>query len=75
MRLSIFDSGHRQRARLFFAMTDGPAADLALIDRYHLFHAARADLLRRLGRPDEAAAVDRRFLAGRLQALNTPESS
>jgi RNA polymerase sigma-70 factor (ECF subfamily) len=75
------------------AMTDGPAAGLALIDRiggldrYHLFHAARADLLRRLDRPDEAAAAyrrahelaatpaDRRFLAGRLHALDTPESS
>jgi RNA polymerase sigma-70 factor (ECF subfamily) len=40
----------------------GPAAALALIDeldleRYHAFHAARADLLRRLGRTDEAAAA------------------
>jgi RNA polymerase sigma factor (sigma-70 family) len=71
------------------AMTDGPAAGLALIDgiegldRYHLLHAARADLLRRLGRTDEAAAAyrrahelatnpaDRRFLAGRLLALDS----
>ena len=71
------------------AMTDGPDAGLALIDRidglerYHLMHAARADLLRRLGRFDEAAdayrrahelaanPADRRFLAGRLQALDT----
>lgn len=61
---------------------------LALIDRidglarYHLWHAARADLLRRLGRADEAAAAyrrahelaatpaDRRFLAGRLRELD-----
>jgi len=74
------------------AMTDGPATGLALIDRiagldrYHLRHAARADLLRRLGRTAEAAAAyrrahelspdpaDRRFLAGRLHALDTPES-
>jgi RNA polymerase sigma-70 factor (ECF subfamily) len=38
----------------------GPAAALALVDRldldgYYLFHAIRADLLRRLGRPAEAA--------------------
>jgi RNA polymerase sigma-70 factor (ECF subfamily) len=38
----------------------GPAAALALVDGidlggYHLFHAIRADLLRRLGRADEAA--------------------
>ncbi|MES9538051.1 sigma-70 family RNA polymerase sigma factor [Actinomadura sp. NPDC000600] len=66
------------------AMADGPSAGLALVDRiegldgYHLLHATRADLLRRLGRPDEAAAAyrealalarteaDRRYLARRL---------
>jgi RNA polymerase sigma-70 factor (ECF subfamily) len=46
------------------AMADGPDAGLALIDGiaetgeldgYHLLHAARADLLRRAGRLDEAA--------------------
>jgi RNA polymerase sigma-70 factor (ECF subfamily) len=44
------------------AMADGPVAGLPLIDAvggdldgYHLFHAARADLLRRLGRSGEAA--------------------
>jgi RNA polymerase sigma-70 factor, ECF subfamily len=41
------------------AEVDGPAAALALVDGldlsgYHLFHAIRADLLRRLGRPAEA---------------------
>jgi RNA polymerase sigma-70 factor (ECF subfamily) len=43
------------------AMADGPAAGLPLIDAladdlsgYHLFHAARADLLRRLGRLNAA---------------------
>ncbi len=43
---------------------DGPAAGLALVDGlhdalggHHLFHATRADLLRRLGRPEEAAAA------------------
>jgi RNA polymerase sigma-70 factor (ECF subfamily) len=54
------------------AEVDGPAAALALVDglsgpeldRYHLFHAIRADLLRRVGRQDEAAqayaaAIDR----------------
>ena len=40
----------------------GPADALALVDdlaldRYHLFHAIRADLLRRLGRSAEAAAA------------------
>jgi len=42
------------------AEVSGPAAGLALVEgldlsRQHLFHAVRADLLRRLGRPDEAA--------------------
>jgi RNA polymerase sigma-70 factor, ECF subfamily len=43
----------------------GPAAGLAAVDDlrspaldgYYLFHAARADLLRRLGRDEEAAAA------------------
>jgi RNA polymerase sigma-70 factor (ECF subfamily) len=69
------------------AMADGPEAGLRLLDQlvarrllpgYHLLPAARADLLRRLGRRDEAAAAyrealalvgneaERRFLAGRL---------
>jgi RNA polymerase sigma-70 factor (ECF subfamily) len=44
------------------AEVDGPAAALALVDpldlgRYHLYHAVRADLLRRLGRGAEAAAA------------------
>lgn len=51
------------------AMADGPAAGLALADRiegldgYYLLHAARADLLRRLDRADEAAAAYERALA------------
>lgn len=51
------------------AMADGPDRALPLVDAlaaeldtYHLFHAARADLLRRLGRGDEAAAAYRRAL-------------
>ena len=41
---------------------EGPEAALALVDAldldgYHVFHAVRADLLRRLGRADEAAAA------------------
>ena len=72
------------------AMVDGPSAALALVDRlapsgdldrYHLFHAARADLLRRLGRTADAAAsygralalvtndAERRFLERRLDEL------
>ncbi len=46
------------------AEVEGPAAALALIlahgrdlDRYYLFHAIRADLLRRLGRKADAAAA------------------
>ena len=44
------------------AEVHGPAAALSLtdqlgLDSYHLFHATRADLLRRLGRPGEAAAA------------------
>jgi RNA polymerase sigma-70 factor, ECF subfamily len=69
------------------AMADGPAAGLRLVDQledsgalsgYHLLPATRADLLRRLGRNDEAAAAyrvaidlaagdaDRRYLTRRL---------
>jgi RNA polymerase sigma-70 factor (ECF subfamily) len=72
------------------AMRDGPSAGLALIDallargdlkNYHLAHAARADLCRRLGRTTEARAAyqraleltrqepERRFLARRLEEL------
>jgi len=32
------------------------------LDRYHLFHATRGELLRALGRPDEARDADRRAL-------------
>jgi RNA polymerase sigma-70 factor, ECF subfamily len=51
------------------AMAEGPATGLDLVeripglDRYHLLHAARADLLRRLGRTDEAASAYARALA------------
>ena len=72
------------------AMRDGPSAGLALIDAilgrgdlsdYHLAHAARADLCRRLGRRAEARASyeralsltaqepERRFLERRLAEL------
>jgi RNA polymerase sigma factor (sigma-70 family) len=34
----------------------------AALDRYHLFHATRAELLRELGRPDDARAADTRAL-------------
>ena len=54
------------------AMADGPLAGLEQIDRlaatgalddYHLLHAARGDLLRRLGRSRPAADAYRRALA------------
>jgi RNA polymerase sigma-70 factor, ECF subfamily len=75
------------------AMRDGPATGLALIDAilvrgrldtYPLAHAARADLLRRLGRTAEARAAyqralalgnqepQRRFLRRRLRELGRP---
>jgi RNA polymerase sigma-70 factor (ECF subfamily) len=69
------------------ALSRGPAAGLAVVDsieglaRFHLWHSTRADLLRRLGRPAEAAdayrsalacdpsAAERRFLRRRLDDL------
>ena len=65
------------------AEVQGPAAALTLVDgldldRYYLYHAIRADLLRRLARPAEAAqaysealaltanAAERAYLAARL---------
>ena len=70
------------------SMAEGPAAALPLVDElesalgsYHLFHATRADLLRRLARNEEAIAAydrahelaqseaDRRFLAARIRGL------
>src|SRR5204862_5753262 len=51
------------------AMAEGPDTGLSLIDQieglddYYLLHAARADLLRRSGRRNEAAASYRRALA------------
>jgi RNA polymerase sigma-70 factor (ECF subfamily) len=55
---------------LALAELRGPAAGLAAIetlgdrlDGYHLFHAARGELLRRLGRDAEAREADRRALA------------
>jgi RNA polymerase sigma-70 factor (ECF subfamily) len=51
------------------AMVDGPQQGLMLIDElgrdldnYHLFHAARADLLRRKGSLEESATSYRRAL-------------
>jgi len=73
------------------AMRDGPEAGLTLIDEilargdlasYHLAHAARADLCRRLGRNVDARIAyqralefvslepERRFLEQRLQSLS-----
>jgi len=51
------------------SMATGPEAALPLVDElsgplagYHLWHATRADLLRRLGRRDEAAAAYQKAL-------------
>jgi RNA polymerase sigma-70 factor (ECF subfamily) len=75
------------------AEVQGPAAALTLVDalaldRYYLYHAIRADLLRRLGRPEEAAhayeialaltgnAAERAYLAARLaEARRRSEST
>ena len=75
------------------AMADGPGPALALVDNlsatdnlanYHLLHAARADLLRRLGSSVEAAKSyqralalvtndsERRFLERRLREVQSP---
>ncbi|GAA2308419.1 RNA polymerase subunit sigma-24 [Streptomyces caniferus] len=68
------------------AEVEGPQEALALVDglrldRYHVFHAVRADLLRRLGRTTEAAlayekasartenAAERHFLERRRRSL------
>jgi RNA polymerase sigma-70 factor (ECF subfamily) len=76
------------------AMVEGPAAGLDLmdtlaasgtLDSYHLLHAARGDLLRRLGRAPEAAVAYRRalelatnpveqtFLSHRLSEVDPPD--
>ncbi len=57
------------------AEVEGPAAALTLLDRldlsgYYLFHAIRADLLRRLGRTTEAALA---YEAAIARAENTAE--
>jgi len=50
------------------AMAEGPEHGLALmdtiegLDAYHLLHSARADLLRRLGRAEDARAAYQRAL-------------
>lgn len=72
------------------AEVDGPAAGLALLDGLesslstnHLYHSARADLLRRLDRTDDAALsyrraldlagtdADQEFLRGRLKLVGS----
>jgi RNA polymerase sigma-70 factor (ECF subfamily) len=78
------------------AMVDGPEKALALIDAlaatgdldgYHLLHAARADLLRRIGSLEAAAKSyakalglvsndsERRFLQRRLAEVQSPRAS
>ena len=57
------------------AEVEGPAAALALVDGlelagYYLFHAIRADLLRRLGRRAEAAQA---YAAALDRTQNTAE--
>jgi len=77
------------------AMVDGPESGLLLLDAigargelrdYHLLDAARADLLRRLGRNDEATRAyekalelatlepERRFLSRRISELQSRDS-
>ena len=89
LRLEPSPVVHLNRA-VAVAMRDGPEAGLVLIDplldqgglgRYHLAHAAKADLLRRLGRLPEAQASyetalaltqqgpEQRFVKRRLAAI------
>ena len=77
-------------------MADGPQSALALIDAlaadgdldsYHLLHAARADLLRRVGSSEETAKSyaraltlvtndsERRFLERRLLEMQRKQTS
>ena len=77
------------------AMVEGPGPALALIDRlgaggdldnYHLLHAARAELLRRMGSMEQAAQAyrlalalvgnesERRFLERRLREVQPPKA-
>ena len=81
---------HANRA-VAVAMTEGPAAGLAILDEFcgdsqsagwHLVHACRADLLRKLGRDAEAddayrtalalgpSPAEREFLTGRLSEIS-----
>lgn len=62
----------RLNGAVAIGMAEGPQRGLSLIDelgasgeldRYHLFHAARADMLRRLGSFEAAADAYRRALA------------
>ncbi|MEU7800857.1 DUF6596 domain-containing protein [Micromonospora arborensis] len=71
-RLVLLDSSPivRLNRAVAVAEVDGPGAGLAEIDRlaealdgYHAFHAARADLLRRLGRGGESRTAYDRALA------------
>ena len=78
------------------AMARGPAAGLEVLDglagedvlqQLHLYHSARADLLGRVGQPDEAAAAyrralelattaaERRFIARRLDDYTSPANT
>jgi RNA polymerase sigma-70 factor (ECF subfamily) len=57
------------------AEVEGPAAALALVDplpleRLHIYHAVRADLLRRLGR---AAEADVAYAAATQRTTNAAE--
>lgn len=75
--VALYDALHRMAPTPVVAMNralaiaerDGAAAGLAILEQlgdrlagYHLFHAARGELLRRLGRADEARDADRAAL-------------
>ncbi|HEX7224293.1 MAG TPA: sigma-70 family RNA polymerase sigma factor [Candidatus Limnocylindria bacterium] len=76
--VALYDALHRiqptpvvgMNRALALAERDGATAGLAALepladalDGYHLFHAARGELLRRVGRPTDARASDLRALA------------
>ena len=89
----VASPGVRLNQAVAVAMAEGPATGLELVETleasgelagYHLLAATRADLLRRLRRPEEAAAAyrealelvatdaERRYLARRLAEVTDP---
>ena len=78
-RVSHAVAGRRAQPAVAISMSSGPAAALPLVeqlvefgalDRYHLLHAVRGDLLAKLGQHADAAAA---FGRGAALVQNAPE--